>query len=390
MKRRNSKKLFSLLASLLLILAIVPGAMAQAAPASQAQILSTEVPQEVISYADSVLPEHLHAMSLTPAEYGLGGCDLSQLALGTPFNVYQLNDASLTDTQNYYFPLLCNNQIVALLAVADNNGTLSSTFSQSFAKTLNGILSANRGRAFRLVSVENELLAVDDAEALLVSDDMGRSDAGEKSPAEVIGQVSQFSKQNEEANRYEETPVMATRVSHSRASLMAVRGPVGPTDSVSRNVPYVSQEGKNWCWAATCASIINYKKGKNLTAADVVKYTFNGKTPNTGGTTQQDLAAYRHWGLSPYSDPQNVSWSSATSELKSRGPIHSLWYSLNGDGHSMTVRGYEYYADRDGKVYLLVEPNSGYASVTGQTDSGDCCFILSGIRYYWTASLRNF
>lgn len=57
----------------------------------------------------------------------------------------------------------------------------------------------------------------------------------------------------------------------------------------------------------------------------------------------------------------------------------------------MTVRGHEYYANRAGKVYLLIAPNTGYTSATTeQADFGSCRLILDGIRFYWLQSLRYF
>lgn len=139
--------------------------------------------------------------------------------------------------------------------------------------------------------------------------------------------------------------------------------------------------------AATCASIINYKKATNLTASDVVTYVF-GSPVERGGTVSNDISAYNHWGLHPYYDSSNETFSDAKIHLQASSPIHSLWYSTN-NGHSMTVRGYEVYQDGY-KDYLLIDPNIGYTSVTAQTFSGNIQYTMDGENFYWSESIKAF
>ena len=103
------------------------------------------------------------------------------------------------------------------------------------------------------------------------------------------------------------------------------------------------------------------------------------------------IKAYNHWGLYPYYDGYNETWSDAKSRLSGGNPIHSRWKNTSGSVyHSMTVRGYELYSDgyRD---YLIIDPNYNYyQSVDAQTYSGDCYYVLAGYTLYWFASVKGF
>ncbi|ADV79982.1 MAG TPA: hypothetical protein DEF25_10575 [Thermoanaerobacter sp.] len=58
-----------------------------------------------------------------------------------------------------------------------------------------------------------------------------------------------------------------------------------------------------------------------------------------------------------------------------------MYPTSSSTGHTMVVRGYEYYADTYDKVYLLMDPNIGYVSVKGQTYSRDCVYVIGGFKY---------
>lgn len=392
------KKLFSLLISFCLFLTLTNANVLVHAESSNdgqaTQIISTEVPSNIQAYAISILPRHLNAVKGNTAQYGLGNIDESKLVLGKPFNIYAYDNEEVTNTGIYYFPVLLNGNIEATLAITkDKNGNLSSTFSKDFSSNLNKILLNNKNRKYRLFSINNEIRAIDDNNALLVSNDISEKKSLNEIDANTISKINRLLENNIKEKKYKEYSIDPLQIENNSTinSERAIQGIVdGPTSSKYLSIPVVYQYSHPWCWAATCASIINYKKSYSLSASDVVKYIY-GSAVDKGGTSDQDIKAYNHWGLYPYYDSWNMTWSNAKSELDGGSPIHSLWYTINGSsGHSMTVRGYEYYADTNDKVYLLIDPNIGYTSVIGQTYSGDCVYVLNGSNYYWSESIRGF
>jgi hypothetical protein len=399
---KSLKKIFSLLISFCLLLSIANASVLVHAEnfndGQAAQIISIEVPSNIQAYAISILPKHLNAAKKTPIEYGLGNIDISKLVLGKPFNIYAYDNEEVTNTGIYYFPVLFNGNIEATLAITKNrNGDLSSTFSKSFSSNLNKILLNNKNKKYRLFSINNELRAIDNNNALLVSNDVSEKKSIREIDANTISKINGLIDNNIKEKKYKEyniEPLKAENNSSMNSENIIQFDPDRPTSSKYLNVPYISQiinnVSYNWCWAATCASIITYKTTYSVTASKVVEYIYKGDV-DKGGTPDQDIKAYNNWHLYPYHDCWNVTWSDAIRELANGNPIHSLWYTINKSlGHSMTVRGYEYYEDTNSKVYLLIDPNIGYISVTGQTNSGDCVYVMDGNNFYRSESIRGF
>lgn len=226
-KKAILKKLLSSLTVLLLLAAIVPEVPAFALESSgcAAQILSTETPSEIFTYANSVLPLHLHAAGMTPAEYGLNDEEISHLVLGTPFRIYELENGSFVSVHNYYFPVLSNTAIVAILAVAQtDDGHLSSTFSKGFSESLDNVLKTNHGEEFRLVDIDDEIWAVDPSDALLLADNSDDSSAEETVSQKTIEQVNDISKDTGKEGQTEESTVDVTQASAQLRSGSLLRG----------------------------------------------------------------------------------------------------------------------------------------------------------------------
>lgn len=389
MKKKNLWQIFSLLTSMFMLATIIFNSTAvQAKSMESSQIISVKISSDIEKYAFYVFPKHVHAINQDQNEYGLDDCDVSKLVLGSPFNIYKFNGNEVVNTDIYYFPVMYGDEIRATLAVVkDINGTLSSTFSKGFSKNLNTILSNTKGKNFRLIDINGEIRAVDTSEALLVANDINSGNIPKKVDKEIVDKINKLSKDNITKKKYIEATTAISPDSTNEAMAYGVIGT--PSSSKYLSVPYVSQNGMDWCNAATCAAITNYLKATNLTAEAVVKYVKNGQAPNVAISNSEIISAYSHWGISSYLESGNAIWSYATAELRTGKPIHSIWYTYgNTSGHAMAVRGYEYYSSTDDKVYLLVDSNRGYTSVMGQTYSGNCVYTINGLSYYWTKSIH--
>lgn len=112
-----------------------------------------------------------------------------------------------------------------------------------------------------------------------------------------------------------------------------------------KRINRVLQGNHPWCWAATCAAIINYEKDTNLTAEEVATYVFG-------------------------------------SPINSDSPIHMGLYSDIG-GHSMTLRGYSKF--NDGYIlYSAIDPNyDNYVYFEGSENYYGSYYVLGGHNFYW-------
>lgn len=388
MKKNNLKTILSLAIAFSISVGVTTSKVnvVNAAGISSAKIITVQVPNDVSLFAAKEFPKQISGAAKFATEYGLDSSDATHYTLGTAFNIYNFANDYITDSGIYYFPVLYKGKIKATLAVTKSkDGSLSSTFSKGFASKLEDTLESNANKQFRLINIDGEIRAVNDKDAILVAKDIYKDTAAEVK-TETINKINYLAKNNI-SKKYNE---VINNITPLDMTPMVVDPGSGLTGSQYLSVPIVYQCGYPWCWAATCASIINYKKGAGLYADDVVKYIYGSVVYTASGTSKQDIQAYNHWGLYPCDYCYNETWSDAKYVLNSNNPIHSLWYPISSNnGHSMTVRGYEAYSD--GSIfYLLIDPNVGYVSVTAHTYSGDCVYSMNGTNYYWSEFMDGF
>jgi len=394
LKKRALNLIISLSIAISTILAVVPGnfSIANAATVNQAKIISVEIPADIDAYATKVFPNQIHSAMQAAKEYGLPDSNSTHYTLGTAFNVYKLSDESIDNTNIYYFTVLFDGKIVASLAVSKSqNGGISSTFSKGFAKTLETTVENNSNKQFRMVDIDGDIQAVSNTDTFLVFKDVQKETVPEVKP-ETIKKINKLAQVNTDAKKYKESiSTVKAKVTNSKSIDTAM---VSSLSSVYYAtylpVPVIYQNGKNWCWACTIASIVNYKKGMSLQGSNVVSYIYGGALPDVGGTTSQELSAFYHWGLYPTHYTSSQSFTATQAMLDSGNPLYTSWYnSSTGYWHAMTLRGYETYRDGS-KNYLIIDPNYGYETVTAQDVSTSVYYTLGGRNYYWQECIKGF
>ncbi|MDO5590596.1 MAG: papain-like cysteine protease family protein [Lachnospiraceae bacterium] len=167
-------------------------------------------------------------------------------------------------------------------------------------------------------------------------------------------------------------------------SHVLARGAAGPTSYKTLKVKGVSQGKHPWCWAATCAALINYYKGTSLTASKVANYVFP-KNPEQGGTWPDIKKAYNHWKLYP-SQTGVISFSNVKSNINSRKPMH-----LGLKGHSVGLIGYEDWVgaiNSNDRILILLEPNGGVIKSVSLKSSGNFTYKLGGGANAWQYTRR--
>ncbi|MCR5792233.1 MAG: hypothetical protein K6G65_03615 [Lachnospiraceae bacterium] len=152
------------------------------------------------------------------------------------------------------------------------------------------------------------------------------------------------------------------------------------------------------CWAASCATIINYEKGKNYSAFGVADKMGIGY--NSGANIAEVQLALQKYGVNYTNlnhDYTNImSWNSIKSNIKSKHCIYvasKSYYDKNGKkdevGHGVTVYGYKI---ANNKKYIKI-----WNSALGKNGSGDTqvvkyktsgpTFTQYGRTYTWKYSL---
>lgn len=146
---------------------------------------------------------------------------------------------------------------------------------------------------------------------------------------------------------------------------------------------FVSQGNYGLCWAATVATIVNYKTGSSLTAKNVADEMGIGY--NEGATTAEEIDALSSYGLSYKSTTTKIPWNTLKMRIKLDRPF-AIGLSSSKGGHLIT--GYGYICDPlDLYAYTRVVcawDSNGY-KITFMYDSK--YIITSGITFTWNKTL---
>lgn len=365
------KKFLSLLLSVVMMFTLsIP---AFAASNDSSKIVSIESDSELYSYAARTFPQHLHALLETGDLPG----SASNYTLGQSFSIFNTE----AQTNSTCFPVLYNGEIVAIFEVSATSSEYQSSLSVSFAKELSAFLTSGQMKNFVLITDGVHLHAYD----------------GNKS-VEIFqlypdGEIFTPSNLNYISSLFSRTQVTTTTYTNltTSQSQLALRGPVEPKEYKTVDVKGVSQGSHPWCWAATCAALINYYEGENLSAKDVAEYVFP-KDPEQGGNWDDMEKAYNHWGLYPTESSGTVSFSTIKSNINDDYPMHiRLKAGIFGQlGHSVGLIGYEDWTGVPGegsRIIILLEPNGGVHKSVNLNSSGNFSYNLGGDSYSWSRTI---
>lgn len=302
-------------------------------------VRSLETQLELVEYAQDIFPKHLHAL----VEIGDLNGSMEEYSLGEPFTVFNVKD----NTNSSCFPVLQNGEIAAILEVSKIQGEYNSTLSISFSKELNNLLEKGELNDFVLLTDGINLQASNGKRSINIFKLYDDGNEVGELYNEFNLPISSLSKV------VSETDLETESVARSFASnIIRPTAVDGPKSYRTLNVNGVSQSGDT-CWAAVCATMINYYRGESLSAVDVAKYIF-GDDWDKGGTWTDMRNAYNHWGLYP-SETGAISFSDVKSEIDASKPMH-----LGLNGHSVGLIGYENWVGSAGgsndRILILMEP----------------------------------
>lgn len=139
------------------------------------------------------------------------------------------------------------------------------------------------------------------------------------------------------------------------------------------------------CWAASVATIVNYRKGSNLSAKDVCDKM---KTGYNGASIDTKLNALHEYGLTAYKKQvSSMSWKTIIKNIDEKRPIAMSTFSTNS-GHAVTLIGYRF---RNGTKYVVLW-NSGNKQVQTVTypSTGKVSYSYNNTTWVWKQSLARY
>lgn len=132
---------------------------------------------------------------------------------------------------------------------------------------------------------------------------------------------------------------------------------------------HIPQTQSNWCWAATLAEVINATRGTDLIDCDVASQYFSQPccrypySCNSQNSLFEFYDIVRRYNLNTKIH-YRISWETLTEELKNSRPVLIRIESPLGQGHFVTIMGYDYSIYQDtGNIrrsIILSDPMYGY------------------------------
>lgn len=295
--------------------------------------------------------------------------DCKQLNIGEMFQCYNANTCEVIR----YIPIYNSKKCVYIATLEENN-----TFSISNdVEFINKVFKKFDNSETVLLYIDgDELYAEDEKKNVVVDEFPIFVEKNKKFHNSCFkNKINQLKKS--------ENRVGTTRVTSPYSTKMELGLPYVTLTKSNENIHkcnitnFVRQEENN-CWAATVATIVNYKKNKSLEAGDV--NLAMGISWYLAGTVKDTKKALKHYGLSysiKYGTP--LSWVKVKESIGHKKPFCMGFISDAVAGHMVTGYGY---ATADKKKYIAIWDSNGKFRMLTYEES-DSCITMYGYKFVW-------
>lgn len=315
--------------------------------------------------ADQYVKDNYYSMVLVSEdEYNLDrDIEDSLCTLGNPFIIIGSDVGAYWE--KYYYPVIIDGNITFIVSVIGTTDGWSLCMSQEFVDDLKKIeYLNNKYSVFKLSGnriIPNSEITRDEADDFI--EEMKPMDCN-------TNEILSNNKNIEEA------------YSPSYSFNLTSGSDVGKIFSLYNKK---GQGNLPICWAASVATIVNYRKGSNLSAKDVCNRM---KTGYTGATIDTKLNALHEYGLTAYKKQvSSMSWKTIIKNIDEKRPVAMSTFS-NNSGHAVTLIGYRF---RSGTKYVVLW-NSGNKQVQTVTypSTGKVSYSYNNTTWVWKQSLARY
>lgn len=367
-KQLLSVTITSVLALLSVPLSVNAEANSSRKNVAQKYILSDSVPNAAIEYANQYFStyteDELLDLSFTPSE-------IRELSLSEPLTAYEYDEC---DSNRYYFPILHDNNIVAMLTMVDpGDGYYSIQLGKSrLADSLNKIENTINNPV-SLVITNEAMYTIDNNNTLTVVDEF-LSTSNLSSKSNVQPKITY----NEVVDINENIVPIANQVYidfSNKNSINSANSATSATTIIQKNlnVPFVAN-GTNssypggYCWASSAASVIKYRTTTSSSATQIRNQLLSGGYAGYDYQIQTIFQSYIGGTITLRSGNGFMPYDTLKPIIDSGKPIYTDWQNFtDAQAHAMVVRGYYYDTDIIGPATeraTVMDPNySTYQSI---------------------------
>lgn len=309
---------------------------------------------------ESLLPAILAAKD----QFGISEDDINSLYIGSALSAYEEIGDSIRPINAEMYPVFSGAQVIGILTKETNvNGEIYFTYGIDFAPELDTYIS-QYGNQVSIIYRGLDVYAASD----------GKS-------AVLLKKLSDESLNSIFSDEMSFDNIVYSNIAPTDEVNIPASSRAAETKTLS--IPYVSQRGPT-CWAACIASIVNYKKGTDLEAYEVVVAC----QPNdaAGGASVNQIASYltNQYGLSSYASNGEIQYDNVYWQINADKPMIISGYrnGNTGDGRHV-VAVYGYYKDLSSlnESFYYMEPNTGF-KIANFPKSGAPQFQISATQTY--------
>ncbi|WP_143318581.1 C39 family peptidase [Clostridium sp. HBUAS56017] len=376
-------------------------------PIPNINIQSADVPSDIVEYGIEKYKAEINIINNTGNNSMFSSDDYKASYLGTPFSLYDYKNNHIVNSNVYYFPIINNNKIISFLTISkDENGKYIATLSNGFANKLNDVINDNNRDKLQIVGIENVIYTIDESddkstllanynnknieisnETVHAVTDLAKSDDNSSSE-KFVNIENKLVSANESINSSKKS------LTNKNNKVMEYSSNSSAEDYKLLKVPVVGQGRAQWCTSASCATILNYKKGLSLTAKDVASYIQGKSDPDTnlGATPGQARSAYSHYGYDTTIQFSQLPFVGVRAEIGLDRPVNAFCFDRTVNpyvGHSMVIVGYYRNTDTVDYCYVVADPNfpGKYFLVLADLSSGKFTYHLGSYKLTWEDSV---
>lgn len=317
-------------------------------------VQSDTIPEKVNEITRSKFQLFLEGIREEPQNYEIQANQIDNLYLGQGFNVFTVEEDNIKPKQIYYFPVILNENFKFIFTIILNSdGSYSATLGRDFANALNNLQKNAINDPYIIINTsKGEMFAQNSKDSLSLNGEYLRLD--QKNNVKLPINLSQNNKSDRLikniSNKFETLPIDASDT--ITQNNLSVKNPLNTLSSSgnSLNVGIVAQGDLPICWAATVASITNYRNKYSLTAKTVCD---NMNLPYQGVAPTVSADALNHYSVTSTYTATVPSQSTIMNNIDNGKPIYMSSDSTIG-AHATTLYGYM--ISTQGFVIRLIDP----------------------------------
>lgn len=329
---------------------------------------SEPIPQEISDYAINVFN------SITSENFKLIGLEEDKTNNYLLSKGIKVNYLSENNIQKYYFPILDNNKVVALLTVDSIKGELVYSLGKNRVSDYIDKFSNSKNEIIEIFVKDSAVYFSNDFETKMVYQDFDANP--QKENIQYINDISKSKniqeKNIQEINIENTYKKNTTNENLNSKSLKSVRYGLSLNGLVC--VPNITVNNHGQCWAASLASAIEYMKYGRYNSDYNRAVDLRDELINEGWDHPESniIEDYTQQSLSETNS--FYSWTDLKKQIQKDIPMYSVWGRTKSDGsyipHAVVVCGYDYYNDTStGNRMYIMDPNctlwqmNGYSTI---------------------------